>query len=192
MAGANTPSRASTKPGWGRKLLFLAVGYPSAALAVAFAWVAIRSGTSPTDSWFGIIIGWTIVVLLLIGGLGVAVYATRVLVDRDPWVELTDDEARVVRAGAVLRRLPVEEVTRIMVLPGRRSTVTGARGEADPMASGSRQRLNSDILIHDGTGEPVCVSEGPGWAESVTILRRWVRARPDLAQDEPSKEFFAR
>lgn len=175
---------ASTHAPLIRRLGLAIVGYAFAAIAWAFVFVAVRTGTKPDNSWFGIIVGYVFVALVFLGAVFLTWYATWQLLGREPYVVLDDNGVKEQRGRHTLRAIALTDVTRIQVLPGQRTTVGSGRGPGDPAPQGSRTRLTAQALISAGDGNPIIITEGPGWADVIDVLRRWVVARPDLLTDQ--------
>jgi len=175
---------ASTHASLVRRIGLAIVGYTFAAIAWAFVFVAVRTGTKPGDSWFGIIVGYALVALVFLGAAFLTWYATWQLVGREPYVVLDDAGVKEQRGRHTLRTIALGDVTRLQVVPGQRTTVGSGRGPTAPATQGASTRNTAQALISAGDGNPIIITEGPGWADVIDVLVRWVVARPDLLTDE--------
>lgn len=195
---------ATNKPSWGQKLraaVFAGIGMW---FALTFAYVAATDDDTSQYSWWAVAISYGIVGLALLGAGVMATIAVRTLLQREPWIELTGDEVRIMRAGEVQQRITLDEAERIALLEGKFSTMQGSRGDLDTSVRGSNARRVTEILIVPASGEkPISIPQGlpPSrrqlkrvagglWIEGIPLLQHWVDARPELAQDEDTRDFF--
>lgn len=171
---------------YGLLLILAACGFILIGVLAAL-WTSVVGGVGAGGLWTAL--GWVVLVpLALLLGLAVLMLGRQLI--QPTTVVVSARGYRREGRGQLEVDLPLEDLTGVLFRPGGQATWQ-ASDPNDPSVRGvGRSRLTNRIELR-APQATVEVFENHRWRETVDVVRGWVRARPELVDDETTRGFLA-
>ena len=117
----------------------------------------------------------------------VTVRVLRAASGREPWLEVTADELRMVTVNGIEKRLAIAQVQQVEAQP--RPKVIWEDADGRTRLTDLDHRRAAVRVIGVG-GETFGAVAGPGFEDVVAQAREWVAQRPDLVADPVSAQML--
>ena len=117
----------------------------------------------------------------------VTVRVLRAASGREPWLEVTADELRMVTVNGIEQRLAIAQVQQVEAQPRPKVIWEDADGRTRLTDLDHRRAA---VRVTGVGGETFGAVAGPGFEDVVAQAREWVAQRPDLVADPVSAQML--
>jgi hypothetical protein len=117
----------------------------------------------------------------------VTVRVLRAASGREPWLEVTADELRMVTVNGIEKRLAIAQVQQVEAQPRPKVIWEDADGRTRLTDLDHRRAA---VRVTGVGGETFGAVAGPGFEDVVAQAREWVAQRPDLVADPVSAQML--
>lgn len=117
----------------------------------------------------------------------VTVRVLRAASGREPWLEVTADELRLVTVNGIEKRLAIAQVQQVEAQPRPKVIWEDADGRTRLTDLDHRRAA---VRVTGVGGETFGAVAGPGFEDVVAQAREWVAQRPDLVADPVSAQML--
>ena len=117
----------------------------------------------------------------------VTVRVLRAASGREPWLEVTADELRLVTVNGIEQRLAIAQVQQVEAQPRPKVIWEDANGRTRLTDLDHRRAA---VRVTGVGGETFGAVAGPGFEDVVAQAREWVAQRPDLVADPVSAQML--
>ena len=117
----------------------------------------------------------------------VTVRVLRAAAGREPWLEVTADELRMVTVNGLEKRLAIAQVQQVEAQPRPKVIWEDADGRTRLTDLDHRRAA---VRVTGVGGETFGAVAGPGFEDVVAQAREWVAQRPDLVADPVSAQML--